>query len=128
MKISYQIIAISVIVLLTSCASQKSPTQMASNFLNRQSVEMTTKETYTARNPKAITLFTEQKTPHTAYRVIGIATVSRYNLIGVERKNNTLEEMIKSLAASVGGDGLIDIQTDRESIRANVIQFQRILI
>jgi len=36
--------------------------------------------------------------------------------------------MIKKLAASIGGDGLIDIQNNEKELQANVIAYQKILI
>ena len=113
---------------MISCGTAKPPTQVASNFINRQSIIHTTKEIYPAKNPDQVALYAGDKTPHTAYRVIGIAKISRYNLLGLKRQNATLEGMMKSLAASIGGDGVIDIYTNNDSMQANIIQFQRILI
>ncbi|HLB43006.1 MAG TPA: hypothetical protein VJN02_09215 [Gammaproteobacteria bacterium] len=130
MKRIYRMVASAgMITLLISCSTTgKSPTQVASNFINGQSVVHTTKETYPARNPQQVALYIGDKTPHTAYRVIGIAKISRYNLLGLKRQNAALENMMKKLAASIGGDGIIDIYTNNDSMQANIIQFQKILI
>ena len=120
--------AIGITFLLISCSTGKSPTQVASNLINRQSVVHTTKETYPARNPRQVALYAGDKTPHTAYRVIGIAKISRYNLLGLKRPDAALKDMMKSLAASIGGDGVIDIYSNNDTMQANIIQFQRILI
>jgi hypothetical protein len=116
-------------LLLTSCVSnQPSSTQLASNFINQQQVVMTTQQKYPAKNPKNIALYQAGKSPHRAYRVIGVATISKYNLLGLERKNTTLNQMMKNLAASIGGDALIDVSHQGDDMKANVIAFQRILI
>src|SRR3990167_2541835 len=124
MRKSYRIMAaIAVTLLLGSCATNKpSVLQTASNFINKQSVTVTTKDTYPSKNPSHVTLFIEDQTPYSAYRVIGVATVSKFNLIGVERKSNTINSIMKNLAASIGGDGLIDIKDGKDHIQASIIQ------
>jgi hypothetical protein len=133
MKISHKIIGIAFIAALTGCSSTtgQSTTQVASNIINRQNVTITTPQ-YLApaagKNPQNIAFYSKTKEPHAPYRVIGTATVSKYNLLGVERKNDTMHTMMKDLAASVGGDGLIDVSSNKDSLQANIIQFQKIMI
>lgn len=121
---------ISLALLFNACAPHgETPTQLASNFVNRQKVTRTTQETYTPKkNLQHITLYTKERLPHTAYRVIGVATISKYNLLGKKRNEADLHLLMKNLAASMGGDGLIDISHTDEAIHANIIAFQRILI
>lgn len=130
MRLSYPFLAtIMVAFSLAGCTTKgQSTPQVASNFINRQHVITTTKETYPAKNPQTVALYTPDKTPHAPYRVIGVATVSKYNLLGMQRKDDTVHEMMKTLAASVGGDGLINISNGEESIQANIIAFQKIMI
>lgn len=62
------------------------------------------------------------------YRVIGVATVARHNIIGVMREDATIHDMMKNLAASVGGDGLINLNEIKDGMQATIIQYQKILI
>lgn len=130
MRISYLILFITAaFFLLTSCASNNPPsTQIASNFIHRQDIHLTTKEIYPPKNPSQVAFYMNDKTPHAAYRIIGVATVSKYNLLGIQRETNTIHTMMKNLAASVGGDGLMDVNHYDDHVKANVIAFQRILI
>jgi hypothetical protein len=129
MNMSCRIITVIVALLLAGCTTCRPyPHQVASNFIQRQSVETTTSQNYSPKNPQKIAMYTEEKTPHTAYRVIGVAKVSKYNLLGMQRKEDTMHDMMKRLAASIGGDGLIDLSTEKDGIKANVIAFQKILI
>lgn len=107
---------------------QKNPTRVASNIINRQHVATTTKEIYPAKNPQKVAMYNEKKEPHTAYRIIGAASVDKYNLFGVERDEETLHNMMKKLAASIGGDGIIDINNNDHQMQGRVIAFQKILI
>lgn len=106
---------LSTVLLITSCA-------------NKGHVVAITHETYPAKNPLQVSLYDNNQSPHTAYRIIGIATVSKYNLLGTERQNATLNTMLKKLAASIGGDGLINVKTNEESMQGHVIAFEKILI
>lgn len=130
MRTSNQIlVTIAFAFLLGSCSSTgQSPTQLASNFIYQQKIVPTTKNTYPAKNPQKITLYTNEQKPLTPYRIIGVATVAKHNLIGMQREEATLNDMIKNLAASMGGDGLINVSTNEEFMEANIIQFQKILI
>lgn len=134
MKISHALLTVCIATfLITGCSTccstgGKSPKQLASNFINRQDIVKTTQEIYPEKNPKTVALYTSDQSPHAAYRVIGIATVSKYNLFGVHRDESILHSMMQNLAASIGGDGLININANERNIQASVIAFQKILI
>ena len=116
------------LLFLSHCTTpHRSPTALASNFIQRQKVMTTTPDIYPKKEVKAISLYTKDKDPHQAYKIIGIASVSKFNLFGMKRKEDTLTEMIKTLAASIGGDGLIDIKNNEKQIEARVIAYQKIL-
>lgn len=114
--------------LLASCTPTNHPMQIASNLIHRQTIITTTKESYPAKSPQAVALYHNKNKVLTPYRIIGVAKVSKYNLIGKPREEATVHEMLKKLAASIGGDALINIDSNNESMQANVIAFQKILL
>ncbi|TAK76602.1 MAG: hypothetical protein EPO11_03995 [Gammaproteobacteria bacterium] len=130
MKTSHPLLlTIAVVFLLGGCSTTNQSTpRVASNFINRQQVTPATNDIYPSKNPQTVAVYTDTHKPHAAYRVIGTASVSKYNLLGMKRQDATVQEMMKNLAASIGGDGLIDVKTNDESMQARVIAFQKILI
>jgi hypothetical protein len=123
------IVTMTVAYLLESCSSTgPSSSQLAANFINKQKIITTTKETYPAKNPQWVTFYTSQNKPQRPYRIIGTATISKYNLFGIQRQEATLQTMMQKLAASIGGDAVINIMHDTQSIQANVIAFEKILV
>lgn len=129
MKKLHLLTSILISSMLYGCTSHvQSNTQMATNFIQRQQVTSTTQENFSPKNPNTVALYTKEKEPHTAYRVIGVAKVSKYNMLGMQRQEATLHEMVRNLAASIGGDGVININQTHDGLEANVIKFQKILI
>jgi hypothetical protein len=128
-KISSIMATMTIAALLISCTTQgRPPTQLASNIINRESVIQMTHDTYPAKNPQLVSLYTNNNKPHAAYRVIGVAKVSKYNILGERRQDETVHTMMKNLAASIGGDGLIDVNHTEQETQANIIAYQKILI
>jgi len=132
MKKTYSFATVIALALILGGCSCTGPgptsTQMATNFIKRQHVLATTKEKYPAKNPHAVALYTSEQKPLMPYRIIGVATVSKYNLLGMHRQEDTVHEMMRNLAASIGGDGIINVSNHGDSMQASVIAFQRILI
>ncbi|MBV9576029.1 MAG: hypothetical protein JO149_05355 [Gammaproteobacteria bacterium] len=127
-KCHFALAIMSLACLLQSCSTtDKSNTQTAENFIHRQNVYSLSKAPYTPKNPKEVSLYVNSM-PHRAYRVIGVATISKYNLLGQQREEATIHQMMKNLAASIGGDAVIDLNNQMEPIKAHVIAFQKILI
>lgn len=116
-------------LLLNGCANtHHTPTRAASNLIQRQSVVSMTKEYYPAKNPLTVAVYDDNQSPHTPYRVIGVATISKYNLLGSPRQDTTMNVMMKNLAASMGGDGLINVSENSDAMQAHIIAYQKILI
>ena len=116
-------------LLLNACASQgQSPTRMASNFINNESVIPTSNADYPAKDPQTVALYQNNDSPHAPYRIIGMASVMRHNLLGMERTDATMQQMMKQLAANMGGDGLINVDKNPDALKAHIIAYQQILI
>lgn len=62
------------------------------------------------------------------YRIIGKETVSRYNVLGMERQPRSLDELLRRHAASMGGDAVMNISKDSQKVEATVISFEKVLL
>jgi hypothetical protein len=114
------ILCLTIVTFLSSCST--------SHVMNQTKLTPLTHDTYPAKNPRSVSMYTSTNKPNAAYRVIGIAQVSKHNLLGKKRQDDTLDTMIKNLAASMGGDGIIAISETEHEIRGNVIAYQKLLI
>lgn len=109
------------------CNGAKNPTRVASNLINRQSVMETTTIPYPSKPVTHVAVYTPKTIPNLPYRVIGIAKISKRNLLGMQRENEAMHDMMKNLAASIGGDGVIDVSDNSDNMQGKVIAFQQIL-
>lgn len=130
MRFYSSVLAIVIAALLTqSCSSTgQPPTQVAANFINREKITIITHDKYPAKNPRTVAMYKNENTLSLPYRVIGVATVAKHNILGMKRNDSTIHDMMKKLAASIGGDGIINMDNSKEKVEAKVIAFQKILI
>jgi hypothetical protein len=132
MKMSYRLgIIVAVLLQLTACATHKKSSshhQASGNMFSRETVVLTTKHHYAAKNPNAVVFYTNGKRPDAAYRVIGIVTVYKRSLLGASRDASEVRHMVRTLAASIGGEGLINIKDTDRAFQGHVIVFQKITI
>src|SRR3990167_480674 len=117
MKKNYIFFVIFTMLSVISCSTNQ-------NYQSKQSVK-----DYSSGKalPKMVAVYQKNQLPHAAYRVIGTANISKHNLLGFERDETTINNMMKKFAASIGGDALIDIKNNRDVVEAQVIQFQKVM-
>jgi hypothetical protein len=77
-----------------------------------------------ARKPADIKLFFAEK-PTESFRELGRVSVSKYGTFGRERKREVIDEELKSKAAELGGDAVINITEDFASVSGVVVAFQK---
>lgn len=111
------------LLLQIGCQACHSPTQC----IKKQSVTSFSKTSYSPKNPQQISFYDNKNEPKTGYRIIGSASVSRYDLFGTERQEATVREMMKTLAASIGGDGLINLNQERDEVKGHIIAYQPVI-
>lgn len=93
-----------------------------------QSVEYKACEHYPRKNPNHVHFYSKTKEPIAPYKIIGIAKINKYNLLGKKRNPQQLNEMMQKLAADLGGDGVLDLEEQEHAISARIIAYQKILL
>lgn len=74
-----------------------------------------------AINPISVTLYTNKQKPEKPFIVLGHESVSKYNKVGIKRQEANLKDSIRQLAATKGGNAVIDITHHPDSISYTVI-------
>ena len=116
------------VFLMMGCASNIS-SHSSKLSLNNRAHTSTSLEVFPSNNLQKIALYQQgDPPPARPYKIIGTGVVSKYNLLGMKRENNTLHTLLQRLAASAGGDAVINVQHDDKTVKGNIITFQRILL
>ena len=81
-------------------------------------------QAHTSKNPLAITLYSHKQTLVKPYTVIGRTSIPEYNTGGIKRQEACLHDTLRSLAASMGGDAIINILHNNKKVVGTVIAYQ----
>lgn len=76
------------------------------------------------KNPLAVSFYTEQLSPPNFYTVMGVATVSKFNKVGIKRQEALIHDAMRDIAASMGGDAIINIKHDAKTVSGTVISYR----
>lgn len=78
------------------------------------------------KNPVGIQVYASGQRPVRPYKVIGTETVSKYNPAGIKRQTAMIHDVMRNLAASIGGDAVIDVHPEDKSLTGKVIIYQNV--
>jgi hypothetical protein len=76
------------------------------------------------KNPINVAFYNKGKAPTHPYQVIAKESVSQYNMGGIKRQEAIIHDVLRQLAASVGGDAVINITKDNGKICGEVVKFK----
>src|SRR5579872_3252338 len=110
MRISNLLMVSCVCFALTCCSSMKSSHNTASQTNSPTPTQQKKK------NPIEVSFYTNGKNPNSPYTVIGEAKVSNYNRGGIKRQDAIIHDAMRTVAASMGGDAIIDIKRTDKSV------------
>lgn len=117
MRTLYLLGIISVGFTLASCTSvQSTKTSVAKNH------SVTTTEL--KKDPLTVAFYTKGK-PKVPYKIIGEQRISRFNVGGNKRHAGSVRDGMCELAAAMGGDAVIDVRHDDNTISGKVVAFEQ---
>lgn len=127
MRILYLFGVINAALILTACATPNHPPAVETST---ETTTITPPACHHHKEPMNVSVVTKPLPPATVrrpYQVLGTATVSKYNVVGVKRQEATIRDIMRNMAASLEGDALIDIKTDDQTVSATVIAYKPLL-
>lgn len=125
----YKKISLAMLILSsTGCSSTATPERLMQRYVYKESV--TQNAPYKISSPqknKPVAVYQTTELPTKPYRILGKAQVERTNLFGITRQPQTIEHSLKKLAASIGGDAIMNIHSESSHIKADVIGFEKLI-
>lgn len=126
MRISRLLVVFYVSFILSGCSSISAP---PSNHPVEQSTAKTAPPTTSKhqtkkKDPMTVSFYRKGENPNAPYVVIGEAKVSKYNRGGIKRQDAMIHDAMRTVAASMGGDAIIDIKRTPQSVVGKVIVYQ----
>jgi uncharacterized protein YceK len=76
------------------------------------------------KNPMEVSVYSNDKNLQHPYTILGDATVSKFNTAGHKRQEATIHDAMRSTAASMGGDAIINIKRSDKTVSGTVVAFQ----
>lgn len=116
MKQLYLGLGIFIVLALSSCS--------ISHTNNHPTTVSQLKKVQLEKDPMAVAFYPKGKAPAHPYKVIAKETVSKFNAGGIKRQKATLHDVLSQLAASVGGDAIINVKQDNQKISGEVVKFK----
>lgn len=121
MRTLYLLGVIYLSVNLTSCTETQTNYQPMNTPIPSRPLAPATHHHH-KKNPLTVT-FLKGK-PKMPYKVVGLESISKFNLGGNKRQEASIRDGMRELAAAMGGDAVIDIKHDAKSISGTVIAYQ----
>lgn len=123
MKTIYILIAIFIISILTGCATSKTSTPANTPAASVKKPAALTEHAM-KKNPITVAFYTGASKPEKPYIVLGKETVSKYNKVGIKRQEAHIRDAMRHIAATLGGDAVINISHDANSVTGTIIAYK----
>ena len=118
-------ILVCLLALLASMAMSTHHPQLKKVELKETVIAFTKPEPY--KDPLLVAFYAKETHLKRPYRVIGKEIVPRYNPVGFKRQTAAVHDIMRRLAASIGGDAVINIHSDDEKFEGTVVSYQKVL-
>jgi PBP1b-binding outer membrane lipoprotein LpoB len=119
MRTLYPLNIIYIALFLCNCSSMNAPPQPVTST--------TTVITHPKKNPVEVSFLTNTDLAR-PYKIVGKATVSKFNIVGIKRQEATIRDIMRQFAASLNGDALIDVTHNDKAISATIIAYKQVVV
>lgn len=135
MKRLYLFVAIFIGFSVTACTTVKNPTQPplekhapkkvapCQTCAVEQQLSMNTSLDQ-FKSPYAVKVYPKGINPNNPYKVLAKKSVSKYNLAGNKRPEALVHDALCDMAASMGGDAVINVTRDDSKVTGEVVAFE----
>jgi hypothetical protein len=122
MRRLYLLITIFIGFTLSGCAVTNPPS--ADKGMKQALNQSTLPEPPAMKSPFAVAVYSKGVNPGHPYKVIAKETVSKYNKVGIKRQEAVIHDALRNLAASVGGDAVVNITLEENKVTGEVVRFE----
>lgn len=114
MKLVYLITLLTLSFALISCVNT-SPVMPCQTKVIKKSTKH--------KDPMKVSLYTQGSHPAQPFVVIGEENISKFNNGGIKRQEGNILDTMRTLAAEMGGDAVIDVDKGDKAISGKVIAY-----
>lgn len=127
MKPLYLLIPIYVGLMLSSCADLKpnQPVNTQAQTPKKVAFCTPTDAQCSPKNPLSVAFYANKAKLKKPYVVLGKETIARYNSGGIKRQEANIHDAMRTLAASAGGDAIVDIKHNHKTVTGTIIAFEK---
>lgn len=122
MRTLYLLIALHTGLFLSACSTASNSNQAAKT--QSATLGTTRQATIKLKNLFMVTVYTKKQPLRASYTILGQATISKYNLSGIKRQEAYIHDSMRALAASMGGDAVINLNKNDKTVTGTVIAYQ----
>lgn len=132
MKRLYLLMAIFIAFTLSSCASTtnteaSTPDCKTCNQNKPQKVHKKTNKSISCsmKNPISVQVYASGAKLNHPYVVLGKESISKFNAGGIKRQDACIHDALRNLAASLGGDAVINVTRDDTHVTGTIVAFEK---
>jgi hypothetical protein len=81
--------------------------------------------TCSTRNPISVQVYAKSTELDHPYKILGKETISKFNSSGIKRQDACIHDALRKLAASLGGDAVINITRDERHVTGTIVAFDK---
>lgn len=118
-------VSMAAILALSGCSttSMQGAENSVAHAFSSSEVVKTTSTNYKPTNPKQVALYYDNKKPAHKYKIIGRVNANAHNFMAIPISEKNIRKSLKTQAASIGGNAVINIKRNLDTETGNVVRY-----